>query len=337
MMSRRYETIVGLFVVASLVALLIMVLIIARQEGLFQDYVEYRTIFKNVSGLKVGSEVHLAGVTVGNVKEITINPDGSISVTFNVIKRYSDRVREDSQASIGFMGLLGEKSLDLTAGSAAKSPIPPEGLVASIEPLDITQLLAKAGPSLENLQKILDNISSLTESLVGEEGGLKKTIDQVQQIVTKINQGQGTVGLIVNDPKLYQETTQAITAARKLFGDIEQGKGALGALIHDPKYKDQLGQILTDLQTTFANLGKGSADAKEALVRLPEIFKKLDELMTNLKKAGKGLPELVTSGETMVNDVDKTAKAAQKSWLLRKNVPQPQEHTIRLDADPGKE
>ena len=99
MISRRYETIVGIFVVASLVVLLIMVLIIARQEGLFQQYVEYQAIFKNVSGLKAGSEVHLAGVTVGNVKEITISPDGNTVVTFNVIKKYSDRVRA------GFPGL----------------------------------------------------------------------------------------------------------------------------------------------------------------------------------------------------------------------------------------
>ena len=129
---------------------------------------EYKAIFKNVSGLKPGSEVHLAGVTVGNVKEITISPEGSTLVTFHVIKKYSDRVRADSQASIGFMGLLGEKSLDLSAGSLSQPPIPPEGWVAAVEPLDITQMLAKAGPSLENLQKILDNLANLSESLVGQ-------------------------------------------------------------------------------------------------------------------------------------------------------------------------
>jgi hypothetical protein len=76
---------------------------------------------------------------------------------------------------------------------------------------------------------------------------------------------------------------------------------------------------------------------KEAMARLPEISKKLDELMSKLNQAGKGLPELVTSADTMANDVDQTAKAAQKSWLLRSNVPQPQEHTIRLDAQAGKD
>jgi len=336
-MSRKYETIVGLFVVASLVALLIMVLIIARQEGLFQEYVEYRAIFRNVSGLKVGSEVHLAGVTVGNVKDITISPEGSTLVTFQVIQKYRDRVRADSQASIGFMGLLGEKSLDLTAGSLNQPPIPSEGWVASVEPLDITQMLAKAGPSLENLQKILDNIASLTGSLVGKEGGLTKTIDELQEIMKKINTGKGSLGLMVNDPKLYQETTQTITSARKLITDLEQSKGALGTLVNDPKFKAQVEQTMTDIQATFGNLNKSSADFKEAMVRLPEISKKLDDFMTDLKKAGKGLPGLVTSGETAASDFDKTTKAVQKSWLFRRNVPQPKEHTIRMDAEAGKE
>ena len=336
MNSRKYETTVGIFVIASLLALLVMVIIIARQEGLFQNYVPYQALFKNVSGLKPGSEVHLAGVTVGNVKDITIRPEGTTVVAFNVMQKYSDRVRADSQASIGYMGLLGEKSLDLSAGSLNQPAIPPDGWVASVEPLDITQLLAKAGPSLENLQKILSNLATLTESLVGKEGGLSKTVDQVQDIVTKINRGQGTVGLIVNDPKLYRETTAAVASARKVFIDIEQGRGALGALIKDPKFKAQMEQALGNLEATSGNLSKSSVDLKEALARLPEISKKLDDFMTDLKKAGKGLPGLVTTGESAAGDAGKAARAVQKSWLFRRNVTQPQEHTIRMDGEAGK-
>ena len=319
----RYETIVGFFVMVSLTALFIMVLIIARQEGLFQSYMEYQAIFKNVSGLKPGSEVHLAGVTVGNVKEIIIEPAGNTKVTFNVIRRYSDQIREDSQASIGFMGLLGDKSLDLSAGSSGKAAIPPNGPVATIEPLDMTQLLARAGPSLENLQKILDNLAKISDSLVGKEGSMLNAFDQLKEILGKINQGQGSLGMILNDPKLYHETTATMSSARKVFADMGQSKGALGTLIYDPKFKAQMEQSMGSI--------------KDGLAPLPEISKKLDELMSKLNQAGKGLPELMTSGGTMVNDVDRTAKAAQKSWLLRSHVPQPQEHTIRLDAQGGKD
>ena len=326
MISRKYrsETIVGFFVLVSLVALFITVLIIARQEGLFQSYVRYQATFKNVGGLKPGSEVLLAGVTVGSVKGITIDPRGLSSVTFTVMKKYSDQIKEDSRASIGFVGMLGDKSLDLSAGSPAAPAVSPNGQVASVEPLDVTQLLAKMGPSLEEIQTILRNLATISNAIVGKQvGGMTNIIDQLNEIFNKVNQGRGSLGLIVNDPKLYQETIATMSSAQKVFADVGQGKGALGALVHDPKFKAEMEQSMGSI--------------KEGLARLPEISKKLDEFLTELHRAGKGLPGLVTSGDTMANDVDRTAKAAQKSWLLRSHVPQPQEHTIRLDAQAGKD
>jgi hypothetical protein len=38
-----------------------------------------------------------------------------------------------------------------------------------------------------------------------------------------------------------------------------------------------------------------------------------------------------------LGDFDTTTKAMQRSWLLRRYIPQPQEHTIRMDAEPGKD
>jgi phospholipid/cholesterol/gamma-HCH transport system substrate-binding protein len=335
MIARRYETIVGIFVVASLVALLIMVLIIARQEGMFMEYVQYRAIFRNVSGLKPGSEVHLAGVTVGNVKSITINPNGTIVVTFKVMRRYSDQIRWDSLASIGLMGLLGEKSLDLTAGSLDKPPVPPEGFVAASEPLDITQLLARAGPGLEDVQKILTNLVVLTSKMTEPGSEFSKTMDQVSQIVTKINQGKGSLGLMINNPDLYKEVSQTVAGANKFITDLDQS--IFGTPKEKQAFKDKTQKTLTEFQATMANANKAVCDLQAATTRLPDLVKKVDSFLTNLDKAGKGLPGLVTSGETFLSDADKTSKAAQQSWFLRKYVPKPEEHTIRLDGNPGKD
>ena len=112
--------------------------------------------------------------------------------------------------------------------------------MASVEPLDITQMLAKAGPSLENLQKILGNLATLTDSLVGKEGGLTKTIDELQEIMKKINSGKGSLGLMVNDPKLYQETTETIATTRQGLCRSGEGQGGDGLLINDPKFKAQM-------------------------------------------------------------------------------------------------
>ena len=316
MIERRYETIVGIFVVASLAALLVMILIVAQQEGLFQEYVKYRTIFKNVSGLKPGSEVHLAGVTVGTVLTTAINPEGNIVVTFQVVKKNSDRIREDTRSTIGFMGLLGDKSLDLTAGSLNKAPIPPQGLVVAVEPLDITQVMAQAGPALEDLQKILS---------------------EVKDIVAKVNVGTGSLGKLVNDPALYRDSADAVAQLRKFAVALEKGKGLVGTLLHDQAFKDQTVKTMAELHATFANLNLTSADLKEAMARLPDMAKKLESFVVNLDKAGKGLPGLVTEGQTLFGDADQAAKAAKQVWPLSRYVPQPQEHTIRMDAVPGKD
>jgi phospholipid/cholesterol/gamma-HCH transport system substrate-binding protein len=331
MIARKYETVVGIFVVASLIVLLVMVLIIARQEGLLQEYVEYRTVFRNVSGLKVGSEVRLAGVAVGNVTKISINPSGTIVVAFNVQKKYADRIRWDSQASIGFQGLLGEKSLDLTAGSPDKPPVPPEGFVASTEPLDITQLLAQAGPSLEDLQKVIKNLVAITEGLKKPEGDYGKIVTNVKDIVTKINQGKGTMGLLVNDAKLYKEATQTATAASKFMANINQ------SVFGTPQFKKEAQESVTKFRSTLEQANAAAGHVHEATEKLPGLLNKIDSFLNNLEKAGKGLPGLMTEGEAALSDADKAAKAAQKSWLLRSYVPKPKERTIRLDGDPGRD
>jgi phospholipid/cholesterol/gamma-HCH transport system substrate-binding protein len=337
MIARKYETIVGLFVVASLAALLAMVVIVAQQEGLFQEYVTYRTVFKNVSGLKGGSEVHLAGVTVGNVLNTAINAEGNIVVTFQVLKKYSDRVREDSRSTIGFMGLLGDKSLDLTSGSLSKAAIPPDGMVVAVEPLDITQLLARAAPSLEDLQKVISNLVSLTDDLAEPGSDSRKIIVEVRDIASKINAGKGTLGKLVNDPALYQDTAEAMTQMRKFVDGLDKGKGLVGTLLKDPVFKRRAVKAMGQLETTFANLNQTTADLKAAAARLPDMTKKLESFVVNLERAGKGLPSLVTEGQTLFGDADEAAKAAKQLWPLRNYVPQPQERTIRMDAAPGKD
>jgi phospholipid/cholesterol/gamma-HCH transport system substrate-binding protein len=337
MIARKYETIVGIFVVASLAALLIMVVIVAQQEGLFQEYIEYRAIFKNVSGLKSGSEVHLAGVTVGNVLNTVITPDGSIVVTFQVIKKYSDRIRQDSKATIGFMGLLVEKSLDLTPGSLNKPPIPPEGIVAAIEPLDITQIVAQAAPSLQDLQKVMTNLVNLTQSMSQPDSNFGQIVTSFKEIFAKVNKGKGSLGKLVNDDVLYQDTAETMKQVRKFIEDVAKGKGLFGTLVNDPAFRDQAIKTMAELQSSFANFNKITADVKEATARLPDISKKLERFVVNLDRAGQGLPGLITQGETTLGDFDTTTKAFQKSWLLRRYVPQPQEHTIRMDAEPGKD
>jgi len=333
MISRKYETVVGLFVVASLVALLVMVLVIAREEGLWQDYIHYKAVFKNISGLKRGSEVRLAGVTVGNVSDTAIRSDGKILVTFEVMEQYKNQIREDSQASIGSIGLLGDRSLDLTAGSPDQPVIPPGGLIAGVEPLDIQELLARAAPSLDSIQAAFSNLAKITDDMVEPQGDFKQAIVNIKETFRKVNAGEGTLGLLVSDPKLYKQTLDTVDRARVFVDSLNNPQGTLGLLLHDPKFRADVQKILKDIDVLTVNLRQGSVPLTEAMAKLPGLVKKVQAFLDNLEKAGEGLPDLVVTGQSALGDVDTAAKAAQKMWLLRRFVPKAKERTIRVERD----
>ncbi len=333
MISRRYETIVGLFVVGLLAALFLMVLVIAQQEGLWQDRVAYRTIFKNISGLKKGSEVRLSGVTVGSVTDISIGAKGDILVTFEVVRRYQAQIRQDTRASIGFIGLLGDRSLDLSAGSPNLAAVAPGGLIAAVEPLDLTEMLARATPYVERFQKLLDNLVVITEDFVGLKGELKQLFKELRRTAEKLNQGQGTLGLLVNDPTLYRESAKAAAAAGKIMTEVAASRGLLGTLLNDRAFKAEAQKTLKELAAALGQLERGSRPLEESLKKLPTLVKKAEAFLDNLERASQALPELVVEGQGLVSDADKVAQAAQKTWLLRRHLSPAQERTIRLDNE----
>ena len=178
---------------------------------------------------------------------------------------------------------------------------------------------------------------SLTDDLAEPGSDTRKILSEVRDIVSKINAGKGSLGKLVNDPGLYRDTADAMAQVRKFVDGLEKGKGLVGTLLNDQAFKDQAVKTMAEMQATFANLNITSADLKEAVARLPDMAKKLESFVVNLDKAGKGLPGLVTEGQTLFGDADQAAKAAKQLWPLRSYVPQPQEHTIRMDAAPGKD
>jgi phospholipid/cholesterol/gamma-HCH transport system substrate-binding protein len=310
--SHKYETVVGLFVVASLAALLIIVLIIAQQQGLWQEYTEYHAVFKNVRGLKKGSEVRLAGVNVGLVTKTAVRSDGKVLVTFEVLAKYKDQIHEDGVATIGNIGLLGDRSLDIDPGSPGKPVLSPAGLMAAEEPFDLQDLIAKASPSLESIQKAFTNLAKITD---------------------EINAARGTLGLLVKDPKLYDQTVETVGYVRSFTESLNKGKGTLGMIIHDEKLKGELKKTLKDVAVAVANVRQGSGPLSESLAKLPGIVDNVQSFSKNLEEAGQGLPGLVDSGQSALSDVDKMATGVQKLPLVRRYVPKAEERTIQVERE----
>ncbi len=312
MISRKNETVVGLFVLASLVLLFIMVIIIAQHEGLWADYVHYQTMFKDVKGLQTGNEVRLSGVNIGSVTHTIVQPNGQILVKFKVKAKQQKNIHEDAVATIGSIGLLGDRSLDLTFGTPSKPPFPVGGMMASKEPVGFQEILDKAASALDDVKKAFANVADITGT---------------------IDSGQGTLGRLVKDQDLYNHALQTIDNAKGFTNSLNKGTGALPMIVHDKKFKDEIQKTMKNIGVAVSNVKQGSAPLSEALSKLPDIADKVQSFTTNLDKAGKGLPDLVDTGQNALSDADQVINGVKKAPIVRRLISKPQEHTIQIDEE----
>jgi phospholipid/cholesterol/gamma-HCH transport system substrate-binding protein len=116
-MSSRYnlEVLVGIFVVAGLIALGYLSIKLGKLEVIGNKGYDVVAEFSNVGGLKAGSTVEIAGVDVGRVTEISLK-DYQALVHIRMSKDV--KIQDDTIASIKTKGLIGEKYVALTPGGS---------------------------------------------------------------------------------------------------------------------------------------------------------------------------------------------------------------------------
>ncbi len=120
MQARSMELTVGLFVMAGLLALAMLALKVGNIHALNLGGTYAVTAdFNDVGSLKPKAPVTVAGVRVGHVARITINPQTyQAVVTLDLLKKY--RFPRDSSASIETAGLLGEQYVSLSPGGSRR-------------------------------------------------------------------------------------------------------------------------------------------------------------------------------------------------------------------------
>ncbi|MFK7604839.1 MULTISPECIES: outer membrane lipid asymmetry maintenance protein MlaD [unclassified Pseudomonas] len=117
MQNRTMEIGVGLFLLAGILALLLLAL---RVSGLSPtastDTYKLYAYFDNIAGLTVRAKVTMAGVTIGKVTAIDLDRDNFTARVTLQLDKSVDNLPTDSTASILTAGLLGEKYIGISVG-----------------------------------------------------------------------------------------------------------------------------------------------------------------------------------------------------------------------------
>ena len=126
---------VVLFTAMCLVFMFVLVTVFGQFR--FDARATYSAVFTNVSGLKGGNFVRIAGVEVGKVRNMTLHKDGTVTVEFAIDKSLT--LTEGTKAAVRYENLIGDRYLSLEEGA---------GSVRKLQPGQ-TIPLARTSPALD--------------------------------------------------------------------------------------------------------------------------------------------------------------------------------------------
>ncbi|MEW6273090.1 MAG: MlaD family protein [Thermodesulfobacteriota bacterium] len=335
--ERRRETIVGVFVLVALAAATVMVVMLGANQRIFEKRFRINAIFGTVSGLRAGAPVFVAGVNVGSVERLRFVPAdtyqptadepagaapkpigrvGKVEVVMNVEERFHEQIRTDSIASIASVGLLGDKSVEISVGSAQAPVVPAGATLRSQDPLTLTEIIDQIEPIRDKLDKILGDIAAATGNLTDDDAPIPRSLESMSNILAKVDSGEGTIGRLINSPTVEEELKGTLTNAREVL------LSAQGAI-------EQIRVATSDLPATMQSMRKAAGEIadlsvtlRESARRFPDIVEDLQVVADNLKVASETFPMLALETQRGVREATTVFDAAGKTIFLRGYIDQ---------------
>jgi phospholipid/cholesterol/gamma-HCH transport system substrate-binding protein len=305
---RRLSLIVGAFLIAALAAGAFALLSLGQGTGLLQPRYRLVTYFEDVQGLVAGAPVRLAGRDVGQVEFVTFGTLGDerppVRVVLQLDRAVRDRVRSDSVASIGTIGLLGDKYVSISMGTDAGRVLQDEQELASVSPIDLSMAVVRGTEAIDNVATLAENLNrvvgSFHEAMGGERladaaGSAVKAAEGFADVVHEVREGRGLLHSLIYDSYEggeVESVSRSLARLEAILAEIQEGEGLFHQLVYTPVDEQQM---LIELE--------------QASARLASALEKVDR--------GDGTLGLLVNDPTLYYDLKALAGGTRRSWILR--------------------
>ncbi len=304
-MSREAK--VGLTLALAGFLLVLGIFLVGDEEGIWQSKYELRIIYGNVHGLMEGAPVRLAGLRVGSVKKIDFAAEspGKLEVTIKVDHAVKEKIRTDSEAMIGTMGLLGDKTIEISVGSPDSAMVEVGGLVRAGQAASIEAIIAESGEMVENF---------------------KDASRHAKEIIEKINTGTGSLGLFVNDPSIYFDLDKLLLLTEKLTAQLESGKGSFAKFVTDSTFYVELTRFFTTTGDLLDSLASGEGTLPK-LMNDPGPFEDIRaivadwRMITDQLKSGEGSAGRLLMDDSLYINMSRTLERTEALLVDFRNNP----------------
>lgn len=281
-------------------ALFTFTLIAVFGQFRFEDRTDYQAVFTNISGLKSGNFVRIAGVEVGKVGDLNLQRDGNVTIGFSVDKGV--RLTEGTKAVVRYENLIGDRYLALEEGPGPVRRLPPgatiplartspaldiDALIGGFRPLfralDPDQLNVLSGQLLRvfqgqggTLASVLAQTSMLTSTLAGRSELITELITNLNTVLhtfatrdREFSDGldklsQFVNGLVERKDDISTGLAYINAAAGSVTNLLVQSRPPIKDVVHETDRMS--GQVLAD-RDYFDNLLKQLPDIYQVLAR----------------------------------------------------------------------
>jgi phospholipid/cholesterol/gamma-HCH transport system substrate-binding protein len=280
---------VGIFTVTMLLVALGLIVIFG--EFRFGPENTYHANFTDATRLKGGQKVRIAGVPVGSVKGLKLNPNNSVDVTFGVDKRYT--LYSSTRAVIRYENLVGDRFLEITSGPGELRKLWPGATIDQrhTQPaLDLDALLGGLRPVLKGLDadKINTISSYVIDLLQGQGGALSNLLADTNAFGSSLGARDQAIGNVINNLNGVLSTVDAkgaqfsdsVDQLQKLITGLAQGRDAVAGAIPPlasttSNLTDLLKRSRRPLQGVLENTRPIASEIND---RLPEVNNDIEQL-----------------------------------------------------------
>lgn len=296
METRAHHVLIGIFTLAVGAGILLFSLWLVK-AGSQQDSRLYDIVFREaVSGLSVGSAVEYSGIRVGEVEQLSLDPDDPRQVWARVRIARQTPIKIDTRARLALANITGAANIQLSEGSPGSPRLQAEDddaipvIVAAPSP--IAQLRLNSEELLSGFKSLIENANTLFSKENGEHfsqilANLNATTGVIAEQKTDLRQGIQDLVLASQQMKVTME--HASTLLGKLEGQFNDNgerlwRNADQATASLARSSAQIERLLTDNQQALHSGLQGMGELEPTLRELRSTLETLGEVSRKLEQ-----------------------------------------------------
>ena len=240
MANRKIDNLkLGIFVLLGLLMLMFGMYKVSK-TSFFSKNFELKAHFRNVSGLLIGNNIRYVGVQVGTIQGINLLNDSLIEVNMLIDEKMRTFIHKQDFVSIGTDGLVGNKLLNISAGSDRTILVATDDILSTKEAMNTDEMML-------TLNKTNMNVAVISEEL-------KSTVQRLNNSTTlwrMLNEETIPDNMIASMLNIRNATVKAdnmVAELQSVISNVKKGKGSLGAILTDTAIAVNLNQAVNKIK-----------------------------------------------------------------------------------------